>query len=175
MIDHVFESFLETQLAEALALESESDLVALMPLPGRRGVPDRYILELGCRGLVRDPSSREVTERTGFAAGVWFHPRYLKSINASLVVTLLDPPHVFHPNLSFPFACLGRMRPGTGIVEIVYQLFEILTYRKMTIVEWDALDREACAWVRRGLRRFPVDARPLKRKSVLISGEESAT
>ena len=47
-----------------------------------------------------------------------------------------------------------------------YQLFEIITYKRVTMREDDALNPVACAWARRNTHRFPIDPRPLKRRTV---------
>ena len=51
-----------------------------------------------------------------------------------------------------------------GLVEILYQIFEIITYGKVTMNEADALNKDACRWARRHTQLFPIDKRPLKRQ-----------
>ncbi|MBN2491657.1 MAG: hypothetical protein JXQ29_12480 [Planctomycetes bacterium] len=166
MEDAIFLDFLKAQLVAGLALAAESDLLMLLPLRGSGPFPDRYLARFTCRGLVCDPETRAVAEHDRFEVGIHFPPDYLRAVRPYQIVTLLAPPHAWHPNLRFPGMCLGRMHPGTGIVELVYQAYEVITYQKMTTLEHDALNPEACAWARRNTARFPIDRRPLKRKPV---------
>ena len=61
---------------------------------------------------------------------------------------------------------LSKAVAGTALVDILYQLFEIITYNKVTPRENDALNRECCMWARANQRRFPVDRRALKRRVI---------
>jgi hypothetical protein len=170
MTDHILHGFLERQRDEGLALAAESDLFALLPLDG--DPPQRYVVEFHCKGLVRARSG-EIVEAERFAVGIWFPDDYLRSVNPFQVLTWLAPQNVWHPNISnvAPFVCVGRLAPATGLVDVIYQLFEIVTYHKVTMREDDALNKEACAWTRRNLPRFPVDTRPLKRRSADVDFE----
>ena len=62
-----------------------------------------------------------------------------------------------------PVVCVGRLSPGTELVDLLFQLFEMITWRKVTMREDDALNATACVWARSHRDRFPVDTRPLKR------------
>jgi hypothetical protein len=161
MTDRIRTAFLERQHAEALALTAASDLVALVPLPGTP--PERYLLQLRCTGLVRLPSG-EIAEADRFLLGIWFPDDYLRRADPFHVVTWLEPANVFHPNVRPPFVCLGRVAAGTPLVDLAYRAFELVTYRRVTMREDDALERDACVWARRNRHRFPTDARPLKRR-----------
>jgi hypothetical protein len=165
-MDRIFADFLAAQLDEGRALAAECDRLLLLPLPGPETAPSRYIARFTCRGLVRDPETREIREHDRFEVGILFPPDYLRTVRPYQIVTLLSPPHTWHPNACFPGICLGRMHPGTGIVELLYQAYEVLTYQRMTTVERDSLNPEACAWARRNRFRFPTDPRPLKRRPV---------
>ena len=87
----------------------------------------------------------------------------------------LGPPNVWHPNISDtqPAICVGRLVPGTGLVDLLYQCWEIITWNKKTIREDDALNRAACQWARHNLARLPVDTRPLKRRPLDLHIEDS--
>ena len=100
--------------------------------------------------------------------GIGFHDGYLRAADPCRVLTWLWPRNVFHPNISdrAPFICVGHLVPGTSLVDILYQCFEIITYHKVTMREDDALNKDACAWARQNQHRFPIDPRPLKRRSV---------
>jgi hypothetical protein len=169
MHDVILESFLASQLEAGLALAGSSDLLDLVPLdapPVRR-----YLVDLRCRGLVCDRSGA-VTEADHFQLGIRFPDDYLRHVRPPEVVTLFGPQNTFHPNVAAPFMCLGRLVPGTSLVDLIYQVFEILTYNKVTMREDDALNRDACVWARGNLMRFPIDRRALKRLvPVPVAGE----
>lgn len=168
--DPVLESFLIHQRQEGMALAESSDLLDLQPLGD--AAPDRYIADFSCRGLMRAPDGR-IVESNHFRVGIWFHPDYLRWADTFTVVTLLHPRTCWHPNVSArtPHICLGHLTPGTELVSICYQLFEIFTYSRVKPVETDALNGPACAWARRNQHRFPIDRRPLKRSALAVAGE----
>jgi hypothetical protein len=170
MDDKIYTAFLERQFQDGLALVLASDLVGLVPLGGPP--PAHYIVQLRCKGLVRDGKG-EVIEADYFEAGVWFPPDYLRRVEPFQVVTWFGPPNVFHPNISDrgPFICVGKLAPGTSLVDIIYQVYEIVTYTKVTMREDDALNKSACAWARQNKSRFPVDKRPLKRRTLTLEVE----
>ena len=95
-------------------------------------------------------------------------------MDPSQLLTWFGPPNVFHPNISDrgPFICVGRLSPGTSLVDIIYQVFEIVTYSKVTMREDDSLNKAACAWARQNKFRFPIDKRPLKRRSLKLEVEQ---
>lgn len=165
--DPVFTAFLHRQLEEGMALASESDLLALAPLD--EPPHDRYVAEFRCRGLVRGADT-EVVEADRFAVGIWFPARYLRYASPWEVLTWLGPRNVFHPNISdlVPAICVGRLVPGTPLVDLLYQCFEIITWKKVTMREDDALNHTACVWARDNQSRFPIDPRPLKRRSLQL-------
>ena len=84
--------------------------------------------------------------------------------NPASIVSLLSPGNLYHPNVAPPFICIGRIVPCTSLCELIYQVYEVLTFAKVTPLENDALNRDACQWARRSMQRFPLDARPLRRK-----------
>jgi hypothetical protein len=162
MTDNVFSNFLERQLAEARALAAQSDILRLVPAPG--GAPQKFIAEYHCTGLVeaRDGS---ISEGRLFIVGIFLPNDYLRRTATQEVLTWLGPTNVFHPNIFGPGGaiCIGRLEPGTSLVDILYQVFEIIVYRKFNPREWDCLNKSACAWARNNQNRFPTDPRPLKR------------
>jgi ubiquitin-protein ligase len=163
-MDKILEGFLQKQFEDGMALAAQSDLLDLVPLDPPPLVR-HYIACFHCTGLVRAPSG-EVTEANQFAVGIAFPDEYLRWVEPSQVLTWLSPREVFHPNISNrgPFICVGRMGPGTSLVELVFQIHEIITYNKATVNELDALNVDACQWARANPDRLPVDRRPLKRR-----------
>lgn len=164
MSDRVYIAFLERQLDEGLSLAGSSDLLDLRPVGPSPA--QRYLASFDCSGLVTDPNG-EVREADHFEVGIWFPPDYLRRAEPFQVLTWFGPRNVFHPNISAvaPFICIGRLTPGTTLVDLLYQVHEVITYQKVTMREDDALNNEACAWARANQHRFPIDSRPLKRRS----------
>jgi hypothetical protein len=174
MTHGILHAFLRRQCDEGLALAAASDLVSIEPLaPPDGGPPDRFVVHLTCRGLVRTP--RGAIEESGeFVVGIWFPDDYLRVANPFEVLTWLHPRHAWHPNISAfaPAICIGHLAPGTGLVDLVYQVWEIVTWQKVTMREDDALNRDACQWARANLARMPVDARPLKRRTPAFHADD---
>jgi hypothetical protein len=165
MQDRIFNGFLARQFMEGTGLAAESDILALHAEPARP--PQRYFARYRCRGLVKLDDGT-IREADAFAVGIYFPPDYLRAAHPLRVLTFLSPRNIFHPNISdrAPVICIGRLTPGTGLVDLCYQIYEIVTYQKFTLRENDALNHAACAWARHNQHRFPIDARPLKRRAI---------
>ncbi len=170
-MDRVFDGFLRQQYEQGMALAQDSDLLELLALEGPPA-PQHYLARFRCKGLVRTTDG-SVLEADEFLVGVFFPSDYLRRADAAQVLAWLGPRNVFHPNISdrAPFICVGRLAPGTALVDILYQCFEIITYQKATVREDDALNHDACAWARRNAQRLPVDTRPLKRRALALQVE----
>lgn len=164
MTDRILGAWLERQFEDGMALAATSDLLHLIPADGAGR--QRYIADFRCKGLAQTGTG-EIVEADRFLLGIWFPDQYLREANPFEVLTLLGPPRAFHPNISncAPFICPGHLAPGTPLVDILYQCFEIITFNRVTMNEHNALNPEACAWARRNQHRFPIDRRPLKRRS----------
>ena len=92
--DPIFEAFLVKSHEGAMKLATSSDIVQLHPEAA--AIPQRYVAEFHCRGLVRDPSGR-VVEADRFLVGISFPEDYLKSKpNTLRVLTWLEPASIFH-------------------------------------------------------------------------------
>lgn len=168
--DRVYEAFLQRQWEEGRALAAESDLLDLLPLANTDGPPNYFIVRFYCKGLIRGANG-EVREASEFHLGIGFPADYLRRCEPMQVITWLDPLEVFHPNIRPPAICLGRIVPGTALVDLLYRCFEIITYR-----EWaahDALNIEAAQMARNISDRFPIDRRPLKRRVIGIEVRET--
>ncbi|MFN8644451.1 MAG: hypothetical protein U0802_23380 [Candidatus Binatia bacterium] len=164
-MDAILHNFLSAELAAGLRLAEASDCLRLLPL-GPEPV-QRYLAHFDAATLVRDASGR-VRAAQGFTVGLSFPSDYLRRADPFAVAAFLAPAEVFLPNVRPPFLCLGRIAPGTGLCDLLYQAFEIGTGAKVTMREDDALNAEACAWARRNLDRFPVDRRSLKRTDFVV-------
>jgi hypothetical protein len=159
MTDHILNGFLERQYEDGMALAERSDLLELVPLSPRP--VQYYVARYGCKGLVR--RGTDVVEADNFEIGFHFPSDYLRRAHAGEVLTLFSPAAAFHPNLRMPLVCPGWLRPGTSLPDLLFQCFDILTYKLVTMNELNALNFEACAWARDHQDRFPVDPRPLCR------------
>jgi ubiquitin-protein ligase len=159
--DRIYEHFMERQLAEGMALAEQSDLLSLHLPPLS---PPHFVAEYHCKGLVRGENGI-VTEAEQFEVGIWFPPDYLRRADPFEMLRMFTP-NTWHPNISreLPLICIGRLTPGTPLVDILYQVFDILTYQKFNPRENDSLNKVACAWARENQSRFPTDRRPLKRR-----------
>lgn len=166
--DPILRAFLERQSEEGLALARASDILDLDCLP----TGQHFIAHYSCRGLVKDCDG-VVREVDSFHVGVFFGADYLRTVNPFETLTLFDPLNTYHPNVDFgaPFICVGRIAPGMPLIDLLYQVYEILTYQKLTPREDDALNKEACRWARANQERFPIDRRPLKRRALVLEME----
>lgn len=165
--DGVFKAFLERQQVEGMELADASDLVEIVPLGPRPA--RRYIVRFRCRGLVRHDDG-SIKEASHFETGIRFPGDYLRRADAFQVLSWLGPRSCWHPNISTqaPVVCIGHIAPGTRLVDLVYRLFDVITYVKVTPREDNALNRDACTWARRHQHLFPIDRRPLKRRALTI-------
>jgi len=168
--DPILHSFLELQAEEGLALARSSDILELDCLP----TGQHFVAHYSCRGLVRERGGL-VREAASFHVGFFFGADYLRSVNPFEVLTLFGPPNTFHPNVAFgaPFICVGRIAPGMPLVDLLYQVYEILTFQRLTPRDDDALNKEACRWARANQGRFPIDPRPLKRRTLALEVEQA--
>lgn len=170
MNDKVFASWLTRQYEEAMALASASDVLTIVPESGV-SPPARYLVHVQCPTLIK--SGTEVIETRGYGVAIQFPNDYLRAVpNPAQIIALLKPWDVFHPNVRPPFICLGHIGPGTGLRELVYQVYDIFSFRKLTPREDDALNHEACVWARQHMARFPLLAPPLRRRSVAFTISE---
>ncbi len=159
MTDKVFEYFLRRQFDEGKALAAASDIVRLVPVDG--APPNRYLVAFQCEGLVRWRDG-EVRQAREFHAGIYFAPDYLRTVRPGEVVTMLFPDDIWHPNILGPAICLGGIAPGMSIVDLLHQIYEILSYQNWA--SHDGLNPAACEWARNNQDRFPLERRPLRRR-----------
>jgi len=157
--DAVLSGFLDRQYEAGMALAERSDVLELEPL----GPPPyrAYVARFRAKGLVR--RGGDVVEADRFEVGIRFGRDYLRRADPPDVLTLLAPADAWHPNIRMPFLCPGHLRAGTGLPDLLHQVFEIWTFQMVTTNELDALNPAACAWARANRQRFPVDPRPLCR------------
>lgn len=156
--DPIYQSFLDAQFKAARQLAEQSDIVEIMPLPPFPS--ERYLLRFKCACLHGD-SAMSLSNGDQVLVGIAFPSDYLRNIDGGEVVTLLDPPDLFHPNVKAPFICVGDLSPGTGLIDLAHQVYEIITFQKRNTVH--GLNPVAIEWTRNHLGRLPLDARPLRR------------
>ena len=173
MRDPILTAFLQAQFAEGVALAGSSDLLELLPLGMEEGPADRYVAMFHAKGLVRQATG-EIVEASDFAVGIHFHEDFLHTADPPRLLTWIGPPNVWHANIRPPFICVGRVSPGASLSWLLHQIHRVITYNKKTLREDDALNPAACQWARLNLHRFPVDTRPLRRRSIDLSVEAVA-
>jgi ubiquitin-protein ligase len=161
--DPVYENFIARQIAEGLELAASSEL---LKLEIQLVSPFHAVAEFRCTGLVSDGCG-DIREQSVFHVGIRFPFDYLRRALPFEMLRMFTP-GVWHPNVSLegPYICIGRLTPGTSLVDILYQCFDVITYQKYNSLEDDSLNKKACAWARANKHRFPVDRRPLKRRSL---------
>ena len=117
------------------------DLLDLLPLD--RSLPQHFIARFLCRGLIRGRDGK-VRPADRFEVGIHFPSDYLRRAESFEVLTWLGPPDIFHPNIQARVGaiCVGHLAPGVDLVSLLYQLFEIITYQRVTMNERNALDWE---------------------------------
>jgi hypothetical protein len=172
MNDPIFRDFLERQFREAMALVASSDILRLMPAPA--SPPQQYLAEFKCKGLIQN-NAGEIVEHNLFGVAITFPEEYLRRVDVGMMLTYLGPePIVWHPNISGPFVCLHGIRPGTPLVTILYACFELFTWNLKNTSD-EGLNRAASQWARhQDPARFPIDRRPLKRRTLHLQTEEAA-
>jgi hypothetical protein len=158
--DRIFTGFLERQYRDGMALAASSDLLELTPVD-RAPAVTTYFAQLTCIGLIR--RAGQIVEHQDFVVGIRFTDDYLRRFETARVLTWCLPEEIWHPNIRPPFICAGHMPPGTPLVDLLYQVFEIITYHNVEMREYNALNGEACSWARNHTERFPLDRRPLRR------------
>jgi hypothetical protein len=164
MNDRILKDFLKHNHATGMALAASSDRLELHPEPG--DLPQRYVAEFRCRGLVREPSGK-IVEADRFLVGILFPDNFLKTKpNAFRVLTWLEPKTIWHPNIAFPHLCAGNLRMGTDLVSILFQLYEMIVYQKFATA--DPLNPAAAEFARANMSQFPLDTRPLRRRAIAI-------
>lgn len=157
MNDPILAGFLKQQFTQGMALAEQSDLLQLLPQS-----LDRYVAIFRCKGLVTDDGG-DIVEGSEFHVGIWFPSNYCRHADPFQVLTWLYPPNVFHPNIRPPLICVGKIPPATDLCDLLYQCYEIISYSNWA--PHDALNPVASQWARNHQERFPVDRRPLKRRS----------
>lgn len=147
--DPVLASFLEAAMRDAARIAGASDVLAVVPLAPLPARTYRCVFDV--RYLRRLPSGLVDVAPGPVVAAIHFPDDYLRALDRQLglrVVSMLTP-DVFHPNVRGAAVCLGSaFAPGTPIRWLLAELYEVITYRNLTVDERNALDPEACRFLR---------------------------
>ena len=149
MNDEIYVSRLESMFEEHHAINAESDVVRLTPVPSPQGPPRGYLATYrGVEHLVSAGSSASgrgaiEVDDAPMQFGIDIPPDYLRSVDPTLqfrVVCALTP--LFHPNVRNGQFCLGGgFRPGTRLRRLVETIYAIASAR--VFATDDAFDPEA--------------------------------
>lgn len=161
--DLVWRSYLDNQLAATTELAAHSDLLAIEPIFDPLGLPVRYRASLRCTSALRGADGRIEPAESDFAVGITLFEHHLKYVDPLRVVTWLGPMNISHPNIRPPVTCIGHVFPGIEVTDLLYSVFEMLGF-----YNWasdDALNEEAAQWARNHQHLFPLERRPLRRRT----------
>jgi len=137
--------------------------------------PDQFLVRLDkINHLIKDHHSGQIQLiKATVNFYIHFPMDYLRSVDPYLylrVVTVLHP-DFFHPNIRIPqgWVCLGHnFQPGTPLADLIYHLYEIVTYQNTTVDERDAYNTEACRYLRLH-KTMKISAPPLFRKDLKLN------
>ena len=160
--DRIFQSFLERQYAEGIALSNESDI---LDLHVAAAAPPHFVADFHCKGLIKSAAGK-IGEADEFRIAIWYPPDSLRRRASTFEMFRMLTPGVFHPNVSpeLPLICLGNLAAGNSLVDIIHRLYEVITYQRWNPVETDSLNRAACSWARRHQEMFPLERSTLRRQ-----------
>ncbi|MFQ6114402.1 MAG: hypothetical protein ACE5NG_10010 [bacterium] len=173
--DKIYLRFLENSFEKAKQLEAESDILTI---EGKRGNPPyNFLLKFEpIHHLIQniDNGQIQLTEGPVFV-DIYFPEDYLRSLDPDFylkVVGILNP-EFFHPNVKMllGYVCLGHdFLPGTPLSDLIYHLYDIITYHNTTVDERDAFNPAACRY----LREYPeiikqLNNPPLRRRKLKVN------
>lgn len=163
-MDKVFRTFLMNTLLAATDINARSQAVRLAPNP--QIPPTAYLCMFNVPYLRRMPGGTVEIGGGPVVVHVGFPQDYLYSADPRLylrVASVMTPDFV-HPNVGLHGGiCLGAaFRAGTTLNALVWELFEIVTYRNRTVDERNAFSPEACRLIRANESLLEkLDAQPL--------------
>ena len=167
MGNSIFDDFLDATHHAAQALAAESDVLELhrLPIPGE-GV---FIAEFATSYLAHRGEGR--IEVASGPLGVLIHlgPRYLQMVSPLEVVQVRET-DFFHSNFRFPVLCVGELRPGMPLPQLLRHIWEIVSYQNFATD--DGLNPVACQRLRDEpelLDRLPRPPRLVRRRVELVA------
>ena len=171
--DKIYSRFLQKSYEQAKALEAESDILQIVDKKG--DPPFAVLLQFsGIEHLIQNHQTGQVQMISEpVLADGYFPADYLRNVDPDLylkVVAILSP-DFFHPNVKMPFGwvCLGHdFLPGTTLGDLIFHLYDIISYQNTTVDERDAFNPAACRYLRQypevlnEMSRPPIRRRKLK-------------
>jgi hypothetical protein len=148
-MDGTYQRFLENTRIEASELEGKSRLFRLHGMPPSPS--SRYQLTFDLAYLRRTASGTVERANGPVHCLLHFPGDYLRSADPKLYlkVAFMLTSQFVHPNVRDGSICLGvNFAPGSPITAVVWQVFDIVTYRNNTVDERNALNPEACRLLR---------------------------
>ena len=166
-MDAYLKRWLDRNIADAMALAAESDILKLRTFAHDETLPPQHLIaRFECRIYIKKHNG-EIGTSDHAAVGSQFPDHYLREMNAYEVLTWLGPKNAFHPNLRMPTAiCLGEkfLKPGLPLVELIYQLWSVVSFQRFAAHA--PLNEDAAQWARANRHILPADPRPLKRRKI---------
>ncbi len=162
MNDPIWISYLRDQEDKGRELAAASDILTLEPFPLPTGPPTHYRVRFVCTGVVCHEDGLIAPQEGEFVVGIAFAHDHLRYVDPLRVVTWLGPWNVVAPNILPPLMCVGHVLPGIGLVDLCYQVYDIITFNNWSSA--DALNGFGAQWARASQHLFPVDRRPLRRR-----------
>lgn len=158
--DGMLSRFLNNQIDPAMELAAASDILDLQIIDSQH-----YIARFHCATLIGDGRTPPVVRELTTTVGVFLPSDYLDNEPSSgLVFTCLMPLDHYHPNIRGRMICIGDIRRGEPLTDLLYRTYEVISYQNYATLEWNCLQPTACSWARRNAERLPIDPRPLKRR-----------
>lgn len=149
MNDRVYMAFLHNSLIQAMELAGESDVLRVVPRPPLP--PAEYHCEFRVPYLRWLPSGLAEVAPGPVRAALRFPADYLRACDPHLAVRVASilTTDIAHPNILGPVVCLGAgFAAGMPIRALLWELYEIIAYRNITVDEHDALNPGACRLLR---------------------------
>jgi hypothetical protein len=151
---------LRTDFEKAQSLAAASPLLDIRAVDG--DPPDHYLLEFGCRTLVK-PAGGSLGETDRHLVEIYLPAGYPR-LDPPIVLHGL-PAGVFHPNISVHpgkprIICVGRFLQE-HLDAFIWRIFNVLAARNFSMHERQSLNHEAAAYYRSHQEQFPTDTRSL--------------
>jgi hypothetical protein len=148
-MDHVLHAFLVNTALQAAELQDRSDVAKIEGLPPFP--PSGYRCRFDVPYLRRTAEGTVEIDPGPVVCLIRFPDDYVRSADPKLFLHVASVANLefVHPNVAHTSVCLGSsFEPGTPIGALVWQLFEIVTYRNCTVDERNAMNPEACRLLR---------------------------
>jgi hypothetical protein len=151
--DPILSEFFHRNYAEARTLAAQSTVLSVVSLLGQP-LPVHILCTFhGIPHLRKRPDGTvEVAAAGDILVGIHFPPDYLRSTDRTLylkLISLLSPPTFFHPNVHTPVLCPGaHLTPGLPLIALLWHIFDIVSYRNLNLDERNALNPQACRYLR---------------------------